>query len=258
MMRRNWSLWGITLVALFGALTPHRASALTLPGGILAHYSLSGQGITASGRMALDEKFLPGYSGPVWQILEIDGTFADSVSGVSGIVTDLIAGSDYTNLPSRTNHDSFPATGKPYPPASYDNLLYPRGDSPVDCLPYYNYTGGPIDMYGILFKVSLTGGQTWLVNVWSNGDLNDPANPLGVDFGTAVGPLGVDGLGQPEWHVSRYLGDGNDYQTDPTKYQGSGITFSYSTPEPSSCILAASGIAILGLRSLRRRARQAA
>ncbi len=251
MLRRNWMLFGALVAGWLTAISPQVATAGTVD------FSLSGQGITAAGRFHFTEKTVTGYDGPIWQLTGIDGTFADTVSGVSGTISGLVPGSDYTSLPSRQNHDSFPATGKPYPPASYDNILFPLGDSPVDCLPFYVYTGGSIDMYGILFQVALDGGGTWLVNVWSNGDLNNSANPLGVDFGVAVGPLGVDGSGNPEWHVSRYLGDGNDYQTDPTAYQGSGISFAY-TPEPSSYVLATTSMAILGLMSRRRRARQAA
>ncbi|MFM8583340.1 MAG: hypothetical protein ACKOFW_17865 [Planctomycetaceae bacterium] len=251
MVRRNWMLLGSVVAALLVAISPQVAPAGTVD------FSLAGQGITAAGRFHFISKTVTGYDGPIWQLSGIDGTFSDTVSGVAGVISGLVPGSNYTNLPSRTNHDSFPATGKPFPPASYDNILFPRGDSPVDCFPFYDYTGGTIDMYGILFQVELAGGGTWLVNIWSNGNLNNAANPLGVDFGVAVGPLGVDGNGAPEWHVSRYLGDGNEYQTDPTAYNGSGISFTY-TPEPSSYLLAASSVAILGLMSRRRRVRQSA
>jgi len=242
---KRWSL--LALCAGLGLLTSGQLAAAGT-----CSFSLSGQGITASGRFHFVEKTVTGYDGPIWQLSGIDGTFADSVSQVSGVISGLVPGSDYTALPSRTNHDSFPASGKPYPPASYDNILFPRGDSPVDCLPFYVYTGGPIDMYGILFSVDVGNGQTWLVNVWSNGDLNDPQNPLGVDFGVGVGPLGVDGSGNPEWQVARYLGDGNDYQTNPTSYQGSGISFSY-TPEPSTWLLAGTSVLMFGLTARRRR-----
>jgi len=219
-------------------------------------FSIHGQGIDCHGTFYYTPTTVGGFGGTIWQLTSMDGTFVDSVSGVSGTISGLVPGSTYTTIPSVANHDSFPASGKPYPPASYDNLLFPNYDSPVDCLPYYDYKGGPMDMYGVLFEVALNGGGTWMVNLWCNGDLNDPSNPLGLDYGLAVGPLGTDGSGNPEFQVQRYLGDGNDYQTNPAGYSGSGISFQM-VPEPSSFVLIGLGAVALGVSNRRRQARQA-
>lgn len=239
------------VVAAIWALGP---ASLSQAGTVC--FSIHGQGIHAHGNFHFTPTTVSGFGGSIWQLTGIDGTFSDSVAGISGTISGLVPGSTYTTIPSVGNHDSFPATGKPFPPASYDNLLFPNYDSPVDCLPYYDYKGGPMDMYGVLFQVALNGGGTWLVNLWSNGDLNDPSNPLGLDYGLGDGPLGTDGLGNPEWHVQRYLGDGNDYQTNPAGYAGSGIAFQLA-PEPSSFVLIGLGAVALAVANRRRQPRQA-
>lgn len=215
-------------------------------------FSIHGQGLDIHGNLYYTPTTVSGFSGRIWQLTGIDGTFADSVSGVSGVISGLVPGSTYTTIPSVTNHDDFASTGTPFPPTSYDNLMFPDGNSPVDCLPYYDYKGGPFDMYGLLFNVALNGGGTWMVNFWSNGDLNHPSNPLGLDFGAAVGPLGTDGSGNPEFHVSRYLGNGNEYQIDPTSYNGSGVSLQIC-PEPSAMVLLALGSLFAGVPAIRRR-----
>ena len=220
-------------------------------------YSIHGQGIDAMGRLYYTPTTVSGFGGTVWQLTGIDGTFSDSVSGVSGTISGLVPGSTYTSIPSVGNHDSFASTGSPFPPTSYDNLIYPNYDSPVDCLPYYHYQGGPMDMYGMLFNVSLNGGGTWMVNLWSNGDLNDPANVLGLDYGIAVGPLGTDGSNNPEFHIQRYIGDGNAYETNPAGYSGSDIGFTLA-PEPSSFVLVGIGAVLTGVATRRRKKQPAA
>jgi hypothetical protein len=209
-------------------------------------FSISGQGITASGTLTYQPVTLSGFSGTAWQVTGVTGNFSDSVSTISGRFTSVLAsGMDYTKAPSRQDPGANPPivgnlgtiTGSPVQlsygistKSSFDNLVYPNGDSPTLCLPYYSYGGGPIDIFGLGLLVDTGGGSTALVNVWSNGNLNHPSNPIGLDYGISVGPY--DPSGSPQYTRTRYIGDSNGYEGLPTSYVGSGLTVQV-VPEPS-------------------------
>lgn len=229
-----------------------------------APFSISGQGITASGLLTYQPVSLTGFAGVAWQVTGVTGTFADTVSGISGPFTGVLAsGMDYSKAPSREDLSATPpivgnlgtVTGStvqlsygPSTKSSFDNLLYPNGDSPTLCLPYYSYGGGPIDIFGLGLLVDAGGGSTALVNVWSNGILNNPANPLGLDYGASVGPFNA--FGTPQYTRSRYIGDSNGYEIAPTSYNGSGVTF-VVVPEPSD-YAAVTAAGLLGFLAWRR------
>ena len=131
---------------------------------------------------------------------------------------------------------------------SYDNIIYPGGDSPVVCNPdFYPYSGGQLDIFGLMLTLDLQAGGSGLVNVWSNGNLNDPSNPIGLDYGISDGTL--DNVnGSPLFTAENYLGNSNSYPN----YSVSGVWFS-TVPEPSALIALGSGIATLSILRLRRK-----
>src|ERR1700733_4807110 len=136
-------------------------------------FSFSGGGLSASGVLTVSPATVVGVPGAE-QVTGISGTFSDSNLGVSNVA---ITGLQATSLPSGINAD-----GTFVPPGSdadgfgfsYDNLLYPGGNSPAVCPPPvfpdpeppYPFGGGLLDIYGLLFNA---GGYS--VDVWSNGVL---------------------------------------------------------------------------------------
>ncbi len=233
--------------------------------GGIAPFSISGQGITASGLLTYQPVSLTGFAGVAWRVTGVTGTFSDTVSGINGPFTSVLAsGMDYTKAPSRQDLGANPpivgnlgtVTGStvqlsygPSTKSSFDNLVYPNGDSPTLCLPYYSYGGGRIDIFGLGLLVDTGGGTTALVNVWSNGNLNNPANPLGLDYGISVGPF--DASANPQYTRTRYIGDSNGYEVSPSSYAGSGVTFTV-VPEPSE-YAAVTTAGLLGFMVWRRR-----
>jgi len=209
-------------------------------------FSISAPGITASGTFLYQEVSMTGFAGTAWQVTGVNGTFADTGSSISGSFSGVLpSGMDYTKAPSREDLQATPpivgnlgtVTGSPVTlsygvstKTSFDNLIYPNGDSPILCLPYYSYGGGAIDIFGLGLLVDAGGGTTALVNVWGNGDLNNPTNPLGLDYGISVGPY--EAGGNPQYTRSIYIGDSNGYETDPSSYIGSGVTFTLATAVP--------------------------
>ncbi len=183
-------------------------------------FNVSGQGVSIQGAIAYSPITLPGY-GTAWKVTDIAGTFTDTVSGISGTMVGIQSASmSYTNLPSATNHGNM-SSSFAYP-ISYDNIIYPGNDSPNACPEYYNYNGGMLDDFGILFNVRSTNGITNVVDIWSNGNLNNSSNNLGLDYGIAEGSFSPSGGTQ--FQGLRYLGDGNIYQSNPNSYQGSGLS----------------------------------
>jgi hypothetical protein len=226
-------------------------------------FSISGAGITASGTFTYSGVNLasygtvPGY-GAAWKIDGVTGTFADSTLGISGSFVGVVpAIMDYTSIPRPAgypaptdppNRGVIEGTGLTFGKISFDNIIYPGGNSPNTCPNYYSYGGGLLDLFGLLLNVD-SAGEPYFVNLWSNGDLNNPLNPLGLDYGIAIGK-NVGGV--KPFDTLRYLGDGNVYEATPASYTPSGVTFS-AVPEPSTYAMALAGLACGGYSMFRRR-----
>lgn len=211
-------------------------------------FSISGGGLSANGTLSGNFVTLSGFSDTVFAVTGASGSYSDSTDGISGVITGVLPGKTYTSIPKNSNHDSISATGTPFPPASYDNIIYPNSDSPVVCDPaFYPFHGGRLDIYGLMLTLNLSSGGSGLVNVWSNGNLNDPSNPIGLDYGVSDGTL-TNVNGSPFFTAEAYLGNTNNYPN----YTPSGIRFA-PVPEPSGLILLGSGIAALSILQLRRK-----
>jgi hypothetical protein len=223
-------------------LSQAHAQSVQLP------FTLSGPGVSAAGTLSGSYETLSGFADTVFVVTGASGSYADSMDGIAGTITGVLPSKTYTSIPTNANHDSVDATGTPFPPASYDNILYPNGNSPVVCDPvFYPYHGGPLDIYGLMLTMDLQAGGSGLVNVWSNGDLNDPSNPIGLDFGVSDGTLSTVN-GSLLFTAENYLGNTNSYPT----YSPSGIRFA-AVPEPSALIVLCTGMAALPLLHLRRK-----
>jgi hypothetical protein len=90
-------------------------------------------------------------------IYAINGTCSDTNDGISGAITGLY------NYAATANFvpGSIALSGAGM---SFDDLSYPAGDSPLVC-PGYPFSGGDLDVFGLLFNVA--GGFT--AGVWSDG-----------------------------------------------------------------------------------------
>ncbi len=213
-------------------------------------FSISGPDVSAKGTLSGNFVTLSGFADSVFVVTGANGSYSDTQDGLAGTITGVLPSKTYTSIPSNGNHDSVNATGVPFPPASYDNILYPHNNSPVVCDPmFYPYHGGMLDIYGLMFTLNLQGGGNGLVNLWSNGNLNDPSNPIGLDYGVSDGTLTTVN-GNPFFTVENYLGNTNSYPT----YTASGIGFT-AVPEPSALIALGSGLAAWPLLRLRRKKR---
>lgn len=234
-------------VAFFGALsTMTIGQAHALPGSML--FSISGPVVSANGTLTGNFVTLPGFADQVFIVTGAGGSYTDSGDGISGTITGILPSKAYTSIPSNGNHDSVDAVGTPFPPASYDNIIYPHGDSPVVCDPvFYPFHGGQLDIYGLMLTLNLTGGGTGLANIWSNGDLNDPSNPIGLDYGVSDGTL-TSPNGAPFFTALSYLGNTNSYPS----YSPSGIGFA-AVPEPSALTVLGAGMGALSILKLRRK-----
>lgn len=237
MKPRTTPISNLVMALAIALVASGRSLAIPMP------FTISGQGINATGTFTTSPinlgpyGIVPGY-GPAWKVDGVTGTFSDSTLGITGTFAGVMPASmDYTSIPRPSdypsagdpgNHGTIGKNPGPYD-ISYDNIIYPGSNSPNVCPNYYSYGGGPLDLFGLLLQVNKTGGGTVLVNLWSNGDLDNPANVLGVDYGIAIGDY-VPGDAKP-FQQLRYIGDGNAYQNDPTSYSGSGISFVVTVPE---------------------------
>lgn len=188
------SHWNVGLSALLAAAM---AVAVTPAMADSYNFSFSSGTLSGSGVIVLSNTSVPGL--PVaYQITGISGTFTDT--SVAGLTNQQITGLETTSLPTLNADGTFFPPGAP-PPFSYDNLFYPDGNSPLICPPDvpgdppgYPFSGGVLDIYGLLFDVQ--GGYT--VDLWSNG-ITPPTFSF-VDYeaddaynGTALHPENQDG-----------------------------------------------------------------
>ncbi len=184
----------------------------------------------------------PNYPGTGYEVTGVTGTFSDSNNGlnisnapISGLVpispsppndpgnTTAPADFSFLNNISDPNHVLSSNNLAP-PPAtyyqlSYDNLYWPGGAPPI--VFDWTYSGGPLDIYGLLFTINAGGGNTDTVDLWYNG--------LGA-------PPGYEGYGA-------------------AVISGDLVALDYvagSVPEPSTWALMALGFAGLGFAGDRR------
>lgn len=204
----------LTLVCFAGiaATVAPAASAATFA------FSFIGGGITSSGTVTalLAPDSISGVvTSGTYEVTGITGTFSDTNVGISGAITGLYTPISYVTGVSATlaNPVAFTSGG-----LSYDDLLFPTGNSPADC-PGYPFSGGDLDVYGVAFNVS--GG--YVGEFFSNGILPGQSGPLyaaadanstglldNPNAGGDSGPVGVLGslLVTPEPGTLFLLGGG--------------------------------------------------
>lgn len=131
---------------------------------------------------ATDAKYPQAY-----EVSGAGGTFSDSNLGIAnatitGIQPLNIASPEPTNLLAPADFSHFAvASGLQHGFISYDNLFWPGGSVPTAT--DYTVSGGPLDIYGLLFNITDGQGNNEVVNLWSNGIFAPGAAP---DFGVAV------------------------------------------------------------------------
>jgi hypothetical protein len=149
-----------------------------------ANFSFSGSGVSGSGTFT----YTPGSDG-AGTITDITGVFSDTntPTPINATITGLYAINPISPLPTAVLAPNFSrfATqnvppqepgGTPGTSLSYDNTFYPDG-SPVVCTDY-PFSGGFLDVYGVLFKLS----DGKVAGLWSNGIQPQ----VGLNYGLAV------------------------------------------------------------------------
>ena len=153
----------------------------------VVNFSFSGAGTSGSGSLTVTSDTVVGDPVGAYTITNISGTFSDSNAGVN-ISNATISGLVPINSDGSSVGAPAPAVLSYYtvtnPPPndqsiSYDNLYYPNG-SPVTCA-NYPASGGFLDVYGVLFKLS----NNDVVDFWSNG--KSTTSPLNYGVGV-MGP----------------------------------------------------------------------
>ena len=154
-------------------------------------------------------------------ITGISGTFTDTNSGLN-IVNQSVVGlvpinpttpADPTNIGiAPANFSLFAVAAGLTPPhtaLSYDNLFYPGGSPDVAAPQNYPFSGGILDIYGLLFSI----GNNQVVDIWSNGNTpgSVPSDIYGLTVATAQKDLDYESSGitlTPEPNVSVLTGTG--------------------------------------------------
>ena len=186
-------------------------------------FLISGQGVSVSGTLTYGPNTVVGDPAGSFAITGISGTFSDTNIGLSNLaITGLVPinpVSPYKGLPFPVSFSSVAVTNPPYPGegTSYDNLYYPGG-SPIVC-PDYPGSGGFLDVYGVMFKLS----NGFTVDLYSNG---------------TVAP------GQPLYYGVVVINE-----------SGTIVDARLAVPEPGSVVLL--GVGLLGLAAWRGRTRRA-
>ena len=195
------------------------------------NFSFSGGGITSSG--TITAVLAPdGVSGidtsNTYEITGITGTFIDTNVGISGAITGLYLPLSYITGTTETaaNPVAFTTAG-----LSYDDLLFPTGNSPADC-PGYPFSGGDFDVYGVAFNVA--GG--YVGEFFSNGAFPGSGGPVyaAADANSTVeldNPNAGGSLPGPQGVVG---------------------TFGVAAPEPGTWLLACLGLAAAATLRLKR------
>jgi hypothetical protein len=169
------------------ALLPLAGVLLLFPMTLLADidFSFSGGGISGSGVFTLATTADP----TIDHITGITGIFSDLGDSVSGPISGLVASAYSNTCPGAAN---FSPAGY-----SYDNLYYPHG-SPAICGFDYPFSGGVLDIFGVLFNVN-DAGTTYAVDLWSNGVVPGAGLLYGVSVaqGTTTINDGQNGSGVP-------------------------------------------------------------
>jgi len=209
----------LALLPLAGALLLSQTSLFASTSAVEFSFD-SGSGITGSGVFFLGTTADP----TIDDITGITGSFSDPGDGVVGQISGLVSSAYSNQCPGAAN----------FSPAgfSYDNLYYPNG-SPAICSADYPFAGGVLDIFGVLFNVD-SGGTTYTVDLWSNGELPG----VGLLYGVSVA------------QGTTTINNGPNAQgVDVPSFTAT------ETPEPSYFFL--SGAGLLGLIAFRTRKRAA-